>query len=92
MANDMMEQTTDIVNEAIDAVSDVANTSHNVGDFVKGGLIGGTVVAAGFAAYKFLFKPLWTKVQTKRRLAKAKRANESNDDVPRDINEEFPIK
>lgn len=92
MPNDMMEQTTDIVNEAIDAVGDVANTSHNVGDFVKGGLIGGTVVAAGFAAYKFLFKPLWTKVQTKRRLAKAKRANESNDDVPRDINEEFPIK
>lgn len=92
MANEMMEQTTDVVNEVIDTVSDVANTSHNVGDFVKGGLIGGTVVAAGFAAYKFLFKPLWTKVQTKRRLAKAKRANESNDDVPRDVNEEYPIK
>ena len=85
MPNEVM----DVVNEVTDTISDVANST-NSHDVLKGGLIGGAVVAAGFAAYRFLIKPLVKKAKLKVKVAKAKRAVR-NDDVPEDIEEEYPI-
>lgn len=85
----------DAVVDVVDTVSDVANYSStsNVGYYVKGGLIGAGVTAASVAAYKFLIKPLWqkAKAKAKAKLAKAKRGNIGND-IPKDIDEEYPIK
>ena len=83
----------DAVVDVVDTVSDVANynSTSNVGYYVKGGLIGAGVTAASVAAYKFLIKPLWQKAKAKAKLAKAKRGNIGKD-IPKDIDEEYPIK
>lgn len=83
----------DAVVDVVDTVSDVANynSTSNVGYYVKGGLIGAGVTAASVVAYKFLIKPLWQKAKAKAKLAKAKRGNIGND-IPKDIDEEYPIK
>ena len=71
-----------------DTVCDAAANAGNQ-DFLKGGIAGVSLATVLVAGWHWVVKPMVKKARIKFRAAKAKRAN--GDDVPRDINEEYPI-
>ena len=81
----------DMVTTVTDTVSDVANSGNNL-DFLKGGIAGVSLATVLVAGYHWLAKPLLKKARIKIRAAKAKRmVGATGGDVPRDVNEEYPI-
>ena len=82
----------DVVETAVDTVSDVANsTGFDVKSVGVGIGVGGALAAAGIFVWRKFISPKWTEHRRKAKLQKAKRVNGDND-VPPDIDEEYPIK
>ncbi len=82
----------DAVVDVVDTVSDVANsTSLDVKSIGVGIGVGGALAAAGIFVWRKFISPKWTEHRRKAKLQKAKRVNGDND-VPPDIDEEYPIK
>lgn len=82
----------DAVVDVVDTVSDVANsTSIDVKSIGVGIGVGGALAAAGIFVWRKFISPKWTEHRRKAKLQKAKRVNGDND-VPPDIEKEYPIK
>lgn len=82
----------EVVSTVADAVGDAATAESNSA-FIKGGLAGISLATVLVAGYHWLAKPLLKKARIKIRAAKAKRMDgATGDDVPPDIEKEYPIK
>lgn len=83
-----VDNTMEIVTAATDAVTASDNQA-----FLKGTIAGVSLATVLVGGYHWVVKPLVKKARIKLRAAKAKRAVRSaNDDVPPDIEKEYPIK
>lgn len=76
--------------DMVTTVTDVSKSGTGNLDFLKGGIAGVSLATVLVAGWHWVAKPLVKKARIKLRAAKAKkRAN--GDDVPPDIEREYPI-
>lgn len=84
----------DVVETAVDTISDAANSTGFDAKSVGVGIgVGGALAAAGIFVWRKFIKPKMDKSRERRakeKLEKAKRAGKV-DDIPEDIEKEYPI-
>lgn len=86
-----MEDKMEVIENTVDTISDVANSTRLDVKSVGVGIgVGGALAAAGVFVWRKFINPKLIEHRRKKKLAKAKCVG--GDDIPEDIEKEYPIK
>lgn len=86
-----MEDKMEVIENTVDTISDVANSTRLDVKSVGVGIgVGGALAAAGVFVWRKFINPKLIEHRRKKKLAKAKCV--CGDDIPEDIEKEYPIK